>query len=290
MPHSSEITVGLCQYAPEVGAVEGNRRLGSEWINRAADQGAGLVLLPELAASGYTYQRELEAAASSQATDGPTILEWASICRRRSVWAAAGFAESGRDGRYNSAVLLGPDGVVGVYRKAHLFNDEKLYFLPGDLGFPVFDLPFGRLGMLICYDLWFPEAARILALKGADVILVPTNWVANFRRRPADERGWTMGDYACVGAATQNQIFIAAADRIGEERGVEFVGCSCLVGPDGSMLAGPASLDAEALITVKIDTAQARRAKRRTPRNDTLADRRPELYAELAAGLTETSR
>ncbi|HVD03330.1 MAG TPA: nitrilase-related carbon-nitrogen hydrolase [Candidatus Dormibacteraeota bacterium] len=281
MSNRTDLTLGLCQYAPEVGATDLNRRLGTEWINRAADQGAELVMLPELAASGYSFESEAEAAGCSQTSNGPTLLEWASVCRRRSVWVVAGFAESDGDRRYNSAVLMGPEGVVGVYRKAHLFNDEKSYFLSGDLGFPVFDLPFGRLGMLICYDLWFPEAARVLAVKGADLIMVPTNWVANFRRQPADERGWTMGDYACVGAATQNQVFIAAADRIGEERGVRFVGCSCVVGPDGSMLAGPATVDSEALVIVDIDTLQARRAKHRTPRNDTLADRRPELYGEL---------
>jgi predicted amidohydrolase len=106
--------------------------------------------------------------------------------------------------------------------------------------------------------------------------------VANFRRQAADERGWTMGDYACVGVATQNQVFVAAADRIGQERGVRFVGCSCLVGPDGSMLQGPAAVTEEALLVATIDLEWARKARRRTPRNDTLGDRRPELYRELA--------
>ncbi len=284
MPQSSPVTVALCQYAPQVGDPDGNRRLGARWIHRAADAGAGLVVLPELASSGYTFASEEEAARCADATDGPTIAEWLGICRDRSIHVVCGFSEQSGGLRYNAAALLGPQGIVGVYRKAHLFNDEKSYFSPGDTGFPVFDLPFGRVGILICYDLWFPEAARVLALRGAELVCVPTNWVANFRKEAADERGWTMGDYACVGVATQNQVFVAAADRIGEERGVRFVGCSCLVGPDGSMLQGPAPVTEEALLVSTVDLEWARRARRRTPRNDTLADRRPDLYQDLTAG------
>jgi predicted amidohydrolase len=173
--------------------------------------------------------------------------------------------------------------VIGVYRKAHLFYDEQSYFEPGDSGFPVFDLPFGKVGMLVCYDLWFPEAARVLALAGADVICVPTNWVANFRRRVADERGWIMGNYASVAVATQNQVFVAAADRIGLEREIEFIGSSCIVGPDGWMLAGPAARGDEALLLADLDLRQAAVRKQRTPRNHAFGDRRPELYGELSA-------
>ncbi len=289
MQQPSGLRVGICQYAPQVGEPDRNRDLGSKWINSAADQGATLVVLPELASSGYTFESEEEAARCADSAEGKTLNEWAAVCRRRSIYVVCGFAERVDDRRYNAAALLGPEGVLGVYRKAHLFNDEKSFFLPGDTGFPVFKLPFGRIGILICYDLWFPEAARVLTLRGAELLCVPTNWVANFRREAADERGWTMGDYACVGLATQNQIFVAAADRIGEERGVKFVGCSCLVGPDGSMLAGPAPVGEEALLVSPIDLDWARRARRRTPRNDTLADRRPELYAEVSAPVGDSA-
>ena len=283
MPDSPRVTVALCQYAPQVGEPERNRSLGSEWIGRAVDAGADLVILPELAASGYTFQGEDEAARCAQAVRGQTISAWGEICRQRSVHVVCGFSEDAGGVRYNAAAVLGPGGVVGVYRKAHLFNDEKSYFAPGDTGFPVFSLPFGKVGILICYDIWFPEAARVLAVRGAELLCVPTNWVANFRKQAADDRGWTMGDYACVGLATQNQLFVAAADRIGEERGVQFVGCSCLVGPDGSMLEGPAPVAEEALLVSTIDLEWARRARRRTPRNDTLGDRRPDLYGELTS-------
>ncbi len=283
MRQSSTVCLALCQYAPQVGDPEGNRRRGSSWINRAADAGADLVVLPELASSGYTFESEEEALLCADDTGGSTISEWARLCRERSLHVVCGFSERAGGISYNAAALLGPQGVLGVYRKAHLFNDEKSYFAPGDTGFPVFSLPFGKVGILICYDIWFPEAARVLAVRGAELLCVPTNWVANFRKQAADDRGWTMGDYACVGLATQNQLFVAAADRIGEERGVQFVGCSCLVGPDGSMLEGPAPVAEEALLVSTIDLEWARRARRRTPRNDTLGDRRPDLYGELTS-------
>ncbi|MGH7697216.1 MAG: nitrilase-related carbon-nitrogen hydrolase, partial [Candidatus Dormibacteria bacterium] len=269
----SSLKLAVGQYAPRVGDLEFNLAQGAAWITRAAEAGAQLVVLPELASSGYTFESEAEAERSAAgAAESETLARWAGLCRELGVFVAAGFAERGAQGRYNSAALLGPGGLIGVYRKAHLFFDEKTYFLPGDVGLPVFELPFGRVGLLVCYDLWFPEAARTLALGGADLICVPTNWVANFRGRWLDDRGWTMGDYACVGAALQNQVFVAAADRIGSERGVDFVGCSCVVGPDGWMLAGPAPYASEALLLADVDLEWARRNKRRTPRNHTFED------------------
>jgi predicted amidohydrolase len=284
VPRPSRITLAVCQYAPQVGELESNAALGSEWIGRAAAAGANLIVLPELAASGYVFASSEEAERSSQpAAGGPTLTRWIEACHRDGVWVVAGFAESTPRGRFNSAALLGPDGVVGVYRKAHLFFDEKSYFEPGEGGFPVFDLPLGRVGLLICYDVWFPEAARVLALAGADIVCIPTNWVANFRRQVLDERGWTMGNYACVAIATQNQVFVAAADRIGTERGIEFVGCSCIVGPDGWMLTGPAARSDEALLVADLDLGRAVAARQRTPRNHTLLDRRPAVYGSLSA-------
>ena len=279
-----QLTAAACQYAPAVGDLPGNRALAERWIRRAAGAGARLVVLPELAASGYTFQSQEEAAACAEAGDGPTVSGWMRLCRELEVYLVAGFAEADGDRRFNSAAVVGPEGLLGVYRKAHLFNDEKTFFQPGDSGFLVFDLGVCRLGVLICYDLWFPEAARVLALRGADVVAVPTNWVANFRSPAVDRRGWTMGDYASVGVATQNQMFVVAADRIGSERGVDFVGCSCAVAPNGAMLAGPAAVAEEQLLVVELDLGWLGRARQRTPRNHTLGDRRPELYLPLIDG------
>lgn len=286
MPQTTRLKIAVCQYAPHLGDPAGNARLGAKWIARAADAGARLIVLPELASSGYAFASEAEAAASAEAIDGPCLAQWSESCRELGVHVVAGFCEQAPSGRFNSAALLGPAGAIGLYRKAHLFYDEQSYFQPGDTGFPVFDLPIGKVGMLVCYDLWFPEAARVLALAGADLICVPTNWVANFRRRVADERGWIMGNYASVAVATQNQVFVAAADRIGAEGDVEFIGSSCIVGPEGWLLAGPASRTDEALLLADVDLAQAGFRKQRTPRNHTLGDRRPELYGELGGSAT----
>ncbi|MGH7643143.1 MAG: nitrilase-related carbon-nitrogen hydrolase [Candidatus Dormibacteria bacterium] len=283
MPSTSLLKVAACQYAPRLGDREGNADRGARWIARAADAGAELIVLPELASSGYAFASETEAAAAAEERTGLCLTRWGESCHRLGVFVAAGFCEQGPSGRYNSAALIGPDGLIGVYQKAHLFYDEQSYFEPGDSGFPVFELPFGKVGMLVCYDLWFPEAARVLALAGADVICVPTNWVANFRRRVADERGWIMGNYASVAVATQNQVFVVAADRIGTEREVEFIGGSCIVGPEGWLLAGPAARTDEALLLADLDLRQATARRQRTPRNHGFSDRRPALYGELTA-------
>jgi N-carbamoylputrescine amidase len=287
MPPTRHLSAAACQYAPAVGDLSGNRLLAERWARRASAEGARLIVLPELAASGYTFRSQEEAAASSEGRDGPTVSAWVDLCRELDVYLVAGFAEADGDRRYNSAAVVGPSGLLGVYRKAHLFNDEKSFFEPGDSGFLVFDLGVCRVGVLICYDLWFPEAARVLTLRGAEVVAVPTNWVANFRSPAVDGRGWTMGDYASVAVATQNQVFVVAADRIGVERGVEFVGCSCAVAPNGAMLAGPAAPAEEGLLVVELDLEWVTRARQRTPRNHTLEDRRPELYAPLLDGQGE---
>ncbi len=284
MSPTRRLTAAACQYAPSIGDLLGNRLLAELWIRRAAEAGAELIVLPELAASGYTFQSPEEAAACSEGRDGPTVSRWADLCRELDVHLVAGFAEADGDRRFNSAAVVGPAGLLGVYRKAHLFNDEKTFFEPGDSGFLVFDVGPCRLGVLICYDLWFPEAARVLTLRGAEVVAVPTNWVANFRSPAVDARGWTMGDYASVGVATQDQVFVVAADRIGSERGVDFVGCSCAVAPNGAMLAGPATVDEEQLLVVELNLEWVDRARQRTPRNHTLGDRRPELYLPLIDG------
>ena len=284
MPPTRRLLAAACQYAPSVGDLAGNRLLAERWIRRAAAGGARLVVLPELAASGYTFQSQEEAAACAEGRDGPTVSGWVALCRELDVHLVAGFAEADGDQRFNSAAVVGPGGLLGVYRKAHLFNDEKSFFSPGDSGFLVFDIGLCRLGALICYDLWFPEAARVLTLRGAEVVAVPTNWVANFRSPAVDGRGWTMGDYASVGVATQNQVFVVAADRIGSERGVDFVGCSCAVAPNGAMLAGPAAAAGEQLLVAELNLEWVARARQRTPRNHTLEDRRPELYAPLLDG------
>ena len=270
--------VAVCQLGLAVGEVESNRAAAAAAIAESASHGAELVVLPELCDSGYVFTGEAEARTlATPATDSPTLHDWQALAARHSTAIAGGFCELGEDGLvYNSAAFAGPDGVLAVYRKAHLWDAEKLVFTPGDAPPPVVDLPFGRVALMICYDLEFPEWVRLAALAGADLIAAPVNWPA--MPVPAGERPC---DVVRVQAeAGMNRVFIAVADRCRAERGVSWVGGTVIVGPDGYPLAGPVTADRQAVLTAPCDLAQAR-DKALSTRNDVLTDRRPALYGPV---------
>jgi len=165
-----------------------------------------------------------------------------------------------------------------VYRKAHLWDAEKKIFTPGDSAPPVVELPFGNVGLMICYDLEFPEWVRLAALSGADLIAVPVNWTASGSPAPPGERS---GEVVSVqAAASSNGVFIAVADRCGTERGVDWLGGSVIVRRGGYPAAGPVCEDRATVLTATIDFRLAR-DKRISELNDLFADRRPDLYARL---------
>ena len=199
---------------------------------------------------------------------------------------AGGFCELGADGRlYNSAAVVDASGTRAVYRKAHLWEKEKLVFTPGDAPPPVVDLAFGRVALMICYDLEFPEWVRLAALDGADVIAAPVNWPAY--SWPAGERPAEV--IKAQAAAATNGVFVAVADRCQLERGVSWISGSVIVGPDGYPLAGPVLADRTAVLTAACDLTRAR-DKRLAGDNDLLGDRRPELYAGVSeVGLTRVT-
>ncbi len=272
------LRIATAQYRATVGDLERNRHEALRWATAAAEAGAGLAVLPELASSGYAFADEGEAERLAEdAATGPFVAGLTALCRQSGMHVVAGINERDGERRYNSAVLIGPAGTIATYRKLHLFNDEKSWFAPGE-GLPIVDLPFGRVGMVVCFDLWFPEAVRALALAGAEVVAVPTNWVSSFKRTVYDERGFCQGDYMAMARAAENGLVVACADRIGEERGVNFLGASIIVGADGWPVAGPAPADAEALLVAEVDLRSVERARRRTPRNHLLGDRRPPAY------------
>lgn len=270
--------IAVAQYEPHVGDLDGNREQAVRWARAAAEQGADLVVLPELASSGYTFASEEEAQASAEDPDvGPTVAALVAVARETGIHIACGLDERDGDCRHNSAVLLGPSGRLATYRKLHLFYDEQSWFVPGD-SLPLVDLPFGRVGMVICYDLWFPEAVRALGVAGADIVAVPTNWVSSFKRTVYDDRGYCQGDYVAMASAAQSGVVMACADRIGTERGLTFLGASIIVGADGWPVAGPAPASEEALLVADVPLGGSARARQRTPRNNLLGDRRPAAY------------
>lgn len=272
------LSIACVQFAPEFGAVDRNVAESLERAEAAVDAGAGLVILPELANTGYVFESRAEALGLAEPAGGPTVTRWAEFARRRGIHLVAGFTEIDGDALYNSAAIIGPDGLIGVYRKAHLWNEEAVVFEPGDRGFPVWKTPIGRLGALICYDGWFPEAWRLLALKGAEIVAVPTNWVPmpNSEHQPI-----AMANVLVMGAAHANSLVIAAADRVGTERGQPFLGRSVIAGPDGWLVAGPASATEPETLIAQVDVAAARRSRTLNAFNQVLRDRRTDLYDEM---------
>lgn len=257
-------------------------------IASAAADGAELVVLPELATSGYlTDAGALATVAEPPDGSGPVLGAWCRAAREHRVTVVGGFAERA-DGRlYNSAVVIDSGGrVVGGYRKLHLYAAEQDAFSPGDLGLPVFDLGGLRLGILICYDLRFVEALRILAVQGAQLVAVPAAWVAGFDLRRADT-GAGGADPATVplshvanvrAQANLDQVFVACADQVGRTAEHEFLGRSLVADPYGNVALGPLDADEEAVRVVDVDPAEADRAHERGPRVSPRRDRRIDVY------------
>jgi predicted amidohydrolase len=278
-PDEAKVKIACIQMQPTIGNVEANVAHSMELIARAVGLGAKLVVLPELCNSGYMFRSREEAFAASEPVPvGPTVRAWSEAAAKHGLHIVAGICE--RDGAklFNSAVLIGPAGYIGTFRKVHLWNEENLFFEPGDLGFPVFHTAVGRVGMAICYDGWFPEAYRLMALQGADIVCVPTNWVPIPGQAEGRE---AMANILAMAAAHSNSIYIACADRVGTERGQPFEGQSLIVSFTGWPVAGPASRDREEILIAEIALGEARRARNWNAFNQVLRDRRSDLYDEM---------
>ncbi len=274
----SKVRIACLQMEPRVGEKDRNLAHGLKMIDRAAEGGANLVVMPELCNSGYVFNTRQEA--QSLAEDipgGPTCQAWAEAAARHKMHIVAGIAE--REGRalYNSAVVVGPQGVIGTYRKNHLWAEENLFFEPGNLGVPVFQTDIGRIAVVVCYDIWFPEVFRLAALQGADILCVPTNWVP---MADQPDNLPKMSNILAMGGAHSNSMFVAAADRIGTERGQPFIGNSVVISYTGWPIAGPASEDGEEMLIADANLSDARRKRNWNDFNQVLRDRRIDLYAE----------
>ena len=254
--------VACLRLSPTVGDLEGNLAL----VRRAlVSVQADIVVLPELVTSGYVFASREEAAAV--ALEPGALAEWGA----HGALVVGGFCERGADGRlYNSAAVVDGSGVLAVYRKTHLWDRERLIFTPGSVVPPVLDTRFGRLGVLVCYDLEFPEMPRSLALRGADLLCVPVNWPV-VERPPVGEH--PPEQLTAMSAARVNRVFIAVCDRSGTERGVEWVGGTAVIDENG-WIVGAGSAD--------VDLSRAR-DKVFAGLSDAFADRRPELYGDITA-------
>ncbi|MFB0487910.1 N-carbamoylputrescine amidase [Methylobacterium sp. OAE515] len=274
-PARPPIRVSCIQFEPIFGAIDANMARASDLVRAAAAAGSRLIVLPELASTGYVFESAAEAAALAEPVpDGPTTRAWVALAAELGVHIVAGIAESAGDTLYNAAVIVGPEGYIGTYRKAHLWDQENVFFARGDLGFPVFDTALGKVGVAICYDGWFPETFRQLALGGAEIVCIPTNWVP-MPDQPEGEAA--MANTLHRAAAHTNGLFIACADRVGIERGQPFEGQSLIIGPKGWPLAGPASRDRTETLSALVDLDAAGR-KDLNAFNSLLRDRRTDIY------------
>lgn len=275
--HDSEsrLSIACIQMEPVFGESKHNRLRLADMIEQAAANGAKLIVAPELCISGYVFQSREEARKLAEPAYGPTAKDWERLAKKHGIWIVGGICEQEETQLYNSAIIVGPDGYQGVYRKVHLWGDEGLYFEPGDKGFPVFDTPFGRVGIIICYDQWFPEAYRSCTLNGADIVCVPTAWVPIPGQDPNRE---AMANIIAMGSAHSNSVFVACADRIGNERGQPFIGQSLIVSYTGWPVGGPASTDSEEIIYATVNVSDARRKRRWNDFNDIIRDRRIDSY------------
>lgn len=259
--------IGYVQFDPALGDLEANRREVARLVREAPE--SDLLVLPELANSGYHFPNRDQAALAAEPAEGGAFVELlTTLARERGLILVAGLCERAGERLYNSAVVVGEEGLLGLYRKLHLFLDEQDLFTPGDLGLPLVEVEGVRLGTLICFDWRFPEVWRVLALRGADIICHPSNLVVPGRCQRA-----------VPVHALLNRVYVVTANRIGEERGLAFTGCSLIADPEGEILA-EAPADSPDVQVVEIDLERARR-KAATPRNDLFGDRRPEWYAAL---------
>jgi 5-aminopentanamidase len=262
------------QLAPRMASLEGNRRLSVDAIAAAVQNRADIVVLPELVTSGYMFQSVQEAASVAISSTDPLFNEWAGAAVRGGAVVIGGFCERGDDGRlYNSAAVVDGSGVIGVYRKVHLWDREKLNFEPGSDPPTVFDTPAGRIGVLVCYDLEFPEMTRMLALAGAELIAVPTNWP--LVDRPEGERPPEVT--IAMAAARVNRVFIACCDRTGTERGQEWTAGTTIVDENGWVLATQTGVGSARAV---VDLSKSH-DKGLTQLSDVFGDRRPELYGAI---------
>ena len=242
----------------------------------AAKKGADLIAFPECALSGYIFSSREEALPFAESIPGASTDRLAACCKGLGVHAVMGLLEKDADRLYNVAVLVGPEGLVGKYRKNHLpFVGIDRFLDAGDKPFQVYETPIGNIGLHICYDCSFPESTRIMALLGADILVLPTNWPEGRDKIPS---------FIVNARAYENRVHFVAVDRVGTERGARFLGRSKIVSALGDTLA-EASSDREETIYGEVSLAAARQKhivfKPGEFEIDIMRNRRPELYGEI---------
>lgn len=261
--------VGYLQFNPEFGKCQHNlQKIEDFLLNVNAD----IIVLPELAFTGYYFEDRSELNKYAEIIDDSNIIKsLIRLCIRNDFYLVAGFAEKEHDKIYNSAITIGPKGLVNTYRKLHLFNTEKEYFDPGNLSIETVTIRGAKIGLMICFDWIFPEVARCLTVQGADLICHPSNLVLDYCQN------------AMITRSLENSIYSITANRIGSDKrpmgNVAFTGQSQIVDPQGKVLVSSNNSDEE-LVIVDVDIALARQ-KNITPNNHIINDRRTKFYNSI---------
>ena len=278
-PTALTVTVAAAQTDPKLGAKQQNLLAIENYVREAAARQARLVVFPECALNGYRFDSRQEALEDAEPVPGAATDRLAALAAETGCHIAVGLVERDGDRLFNCAALIGPEGLVGKYHKTHIpFQAVDRFVEPGAFASPVFDTPFGRVGMLICFDLRHPEPARVLALGGAQII-------ANLTTLPGP--GWPQPEFMFQTRAAENRVWLVCADRVGVERGCRYIGRSAIIDPEGNKVA-EADNSSESLLVARITPAIA-------DEKDLIIDpgvyemhlfgaRRPELYQPLVTG------
>jgi predicted amidohydrolase len=248
-----------------------------DWVEKAGEAGAELVVLPECMLSGYAYDSRQQALPHALSIDDQLFTKLAKAASKHDLYLTLGFLEQDGERLFNAAALVGPSGVIGHYRKIHLPHLGIDRFVDrGDIPYRVLSAGDVKVGLAICYDSSFPEPIRLLALEGADVIALGTNWPTPAART---------AEVVPPARSMENHLFFVAANRVGEENGFGFCGRSSICGPDAVVLAKTDG-DEETILYAEVDPAEARNKRiERTAGTHVIHrfdDRRPEFYHDLA--------
>lgn len=267
--------IALAQFDCQLGQVQKNLDRMLTHAHSAASNGARLIVFPECALTGYGYSSLEEAYPFSEPLPGSSTTAFTEFCTKANCWVVYGLLERDGDRLFNALALVGPDGFRASYRKIHLpILGVDRFVTPGDRPFAVQDLGGIKIGMNICYDGSFPEASRILALLGADLILLPTNW-------PTGARASVLP--LAQARAIENHVYYAACNRVGEERGFRFIGSSRCVDYNGTVMM--TTEDEETILYADIDPEAARQKqiviKPGEYEVNRVGHRRPEMYGDL---------
>ncbi|ANE04653.1 nitrilase-related carbon-nitrogen hydrolase [Corynebacterium crudilactis] len=270
------IRVASCQIDIDIDNPESIRASMISSVKAAADAGASLIVLPELATSGYCFADQAEATRRSEVIPGKWTTFLQEMSREFQIVLVSGISEISEEGvLFSSAIILDNGHLLGTYRKTHLWNTEKQFFEQGNHLPTIFTTSVGKISVAICYDIEFPEVVRIAAEMGAEVLTAPVNWPKN--PRPSDS--WPIEIFKAMAHAAEYRLPIVIADRCGEERGTDWIGGSIIIGKDGYPLSGP-HIKTPSVPEIWVADVEVNSNSRISPDNDAFLDRRVDLYFE----------